>query len=1075
MIDDFKYNYNIIRTEIKSSKKNYIICLKSNNNHNTFSLMPNFIFHQLIYFNLCSLVVNIDKNNFPIIMDYYKFYSNYKIILTENKVNSFEESMTLYNDNTLPKIIDLYKNECKKILEIVLPGYDNMNENLILLGKNKILIKKPMIDLLENTKKKVINFKIKQAKNIIVAIYYLQCKQYYTRIQNEKKLKKIEKIQALIKKNISQQIMIKYKEKIGILQKFFKAIISKKKLENIKKNYQFLSIRLQLYNNEIIRREFYGIKKNNIMLIDDGGNFTSESLDKESIDKDVEILNKLTKGKDSKKSSSLQDILLDANEYFSSFDKNNNDNANNENSEIKDNKESEKNIFTMNDYNNSYYNKSESKNNDNSNQYSIEGISENKENISNNNEQKNQNNSGLIVDEINIEEEKINSKGVNGSFQKLKSAKKTERRLSALFNVNKILSKSAFKVLQENCYLYKISKQKKAIKTITNFACNSFIIKYYNSLRYATQIIQNYMHIYLDREKIVKNIINSRINKNYINNINTNINILDDKTNKILFPSTLNNTIESNSTQKEKNNTNTQNNKNKLTTLERYKIYKETYGIFSKWENTKPESKRTKVLVRNRDSLTDKIPTLTYTPCSEGSNISLPTCNNIKTNVNNYSYNENKIYLLSKIVDVDLLCNFSEDNDIDEKFWMSEYKKIYEYNLYNKTPIQQIFLSDTHTLLLNNKGKIFLFGWNDKIQCGTNPNLFYLNADIAINNSNLFYDNFGSVKETILNDGYTILLNNKNEIYYFGDNSKGQLNDLENLTEIKNINSTGNIDLFLLKNNELYLNIISKKFSLNAPRQIFLDRKIKISSISCGNNFYILLTKEGKIYSSGSNEYGELCSPDEKLSRITPEEIKEISNLNEKIIQVKCGFKHCVILSENGNIYGWGNNTYGQLFSDNLKNKMPLIKFEYNKKIIQVCAGFRSTFFMDDNLDIFYFGIINCKEKNVSGEPKKFYITKKNYEYSDENEFIPVKLNAKWNKQFSLFYLTFADIRNFKYKKEYGSNKCFNEKIKNIIKILATKWLNDSINAPYINEIAKFFNKDYIDTTIKREKFGNYK
>ena len=73
----------------------------------------------------------------------------------------------------------------------------------------------------------------------------------------------------------------------------------------------------------------------------------------------------------------------------------------------------------------------------------------------------------------------------------------------------------------------------------------------------------------------------------------------------------------------------------------------------------------------------------------------------------------------------------------DELQWVEEYKKIYEFNLKNKTPIEQIYLSDTHTLLINNIGNIFLFGMNDKGQCGLNnknSKIYYISAKDFLNN-----------------------------------------------------------------------------------------------------------------------------------------------------------------------------------------------------------------------------------------------------------------------------------------------------------------------------------------------------
>ena len=111
--------------------------------------------------------------------------------------------------------------------------------------------------------------------------------------------------------------------------------------------------------------------------------------------------------------------------------------------------------------------------------------------------------------------------------------------------------------------------------------------------------------------------------------------------------------------------------------------------------------------------------------------------------------------------------------------WAQEYKKIYEFNLINKTPIQQIYLSERHTLLINNMGNIFLFGFNEKGQCGflenesneenKNINLNFIYSDISLSLYEYFNNRYGSIKEAILGDTYTLILNSQGKIYSFGD------------------------------------------------------------------------------------------------------------------------------------------------------------------------------------------------------------------------------------------------------------------------------------------------------------------
>jgi hypothetical protein len=74
----------------------------------------------------------------------------------------------------------------------------------------------------------------------------------------------------------------------------------------------------------------------------------------------------------------------------------------------------------------------------------------------------------------------------------------------------------------------------------------------------------------------------------------------------------------------------------------------------------------------------------------------------------------------------------------------------------------------------------------------------------------------------------------------------------------------------------------------------------------------------------------------------------------------------------------------------------------------------------------------------------------------DENLFSPVRILSTWCKSFSIFYITFADIRHLAMK----LNK---SKINTILNTLASKWETDSsiyitnsVEPPHIDSISQY-------------------
>ena len=155
-----------------------------------------------------------------------------------------------------------------------------------------------------------------------------------------------------------------------------------------------------------------------------------------------------------------------------------------------------------------------------------------------------------------------------------------------------------------------------------------------------------------------------------------------------------------------------------------------------------------------------------------------------------------------------------------------------------------------------------------------------------------------NISNMILDDDFSMILTQKGNVILFGDNTYGQLGqghrmDVKSaqvLTQFKNkvksINTSGNMNILLTKNNELYIWHLNENNNLIQPSLVTFQKKIKIESISTGKNFAILLSSNGICYGLGSNQFGELGLKDIKYCE-NPQEISNLTLFNERIIQVK--------------------------------------------------------------------------------------------------------------------------------------------------------------------------------------------
>lgn len=85
-----------------------------------------------------------------------------------------------------------------------------------------------------------------------------------------------------------------------------------------------------------------------------------------------------------------------------------------------------------------------------------------------------------------------------------------------------------------------------------------------------------------------------------------------------------------------------------------------------------------------------------------------------------------------------------------------------------------------------------------------------------------------------------------------------------------------------------------------------------IKSISCGANHCLAVDEWGKVFSWGTNDTGQLGHNQSEVSQLgTPKLIKGLGTVN--VIQIASGANHNLALTKGGQLYAWGDNKYGQL------------------------------------------------------------------------------------------------------------------------------------------------------------------
>ncbi|XP_052719637.1 E3 ubiquitin-protein ligase HERC2-like [Crassostrea angulata] len=113
--------------------------------------------------------------------------------------------------------------------------------------------------------------------------------------------------------------------------------------------------------------------------------------------------------------------------------------------------------------------------------------------------------------------------------------------------------------------------------------------------------------------------------------------------------------------------------------------------------------------------------------------------------------------------------------------------------------------------------------------------------------------------------------------------------------------------------------------------------------VYCGNQFSMALTKSGAVYTWGKGDNYRLGHGTEDHAR-HPKQIEALSS--KKVKDIAIGSLHCMAITEDGELYGWGRNEQGQLGNPSISNftEPTLIGGLEGKNIIGVACGPTQTF-----------------------------------------------------------------------------------------------------------------------------------
>lgn len=145
----------------------------------------------------------------------------------------------------------------------------------------------------------------------------------------------------------------------------------------------------------------------------------------------------------------------------------------------------------------------------------------------------------------------------------------------------------------------------------------------------------------------------------------------------------------------------------------------------------------------------------------------------------------------------------------------------------------------------------------------------------------------------------------------------------------------------------------------------FLRRRkiILFIGIYSGLDFVIVLTEDGEMYTWGSNDFGQL-GLGEEYSNVEVPKLLTVPNDTDKVTEAACGKWHALVLTKSGKVYAWGMTDLKRLhnppFSKEAWKPRDVFRDDRSEtgrsKIISVAYGTWSSFALRSNGEVWAWG-----------------------------------------------------------------------------------------------------------------------
>ncbi|XP_060043786.1 probable E3 ubiquitin-protein ligase HERC6 isoform X1 [Erinaceus europaeus] len=183
-----------------------------------------------------------------------------------------------------------------------------------------------------------------------------------------------------------------------------------------------------------------------------------------------------------------------------------------------------------------------------------------------------------------------------------------------------------------------------------------------------------------------------------------------------------------------------------------------------------------------------------------------------------------------------------------------------------------------HSLAVCHKGRVFAWGAGSQGQLGTGDTPEVIHTPLKIK-----FHSAVKIIQVSCGQYHSLALSEDSQVFSWGSNSHGQLG-------------------------------LGQKFSQHSsPQKVMSLQGIPVAQVAAGGTHSFILSLSGTSFGWGSNNAGQLALSGEKVPEQTYKPLAVGALKTLAVTYISCGHKHTAVLTQDGKVFTFGDNSYGQL------------------------------------------------------------------------------------------------------------------------------------------------------------------